>query len=146
MGACLADASPTDADLLYHFGEKLGLAFQLQDDFLDVYGNPAVFGKAIGGDITSNKKTYMLINALNRANEQQRAELLRWIQATDFDRQKKIEAVTRIYNELAIDKLAQERIAQLFEECLLLLDQLPVVNERKEQLRQYAHQLMLRDK
>lgn len=88
----------------------------------------------------------MLINALNRANEQQRAELLRWIQATDFDRQKKIEAVTRIYNELAIDKLAQERIAQLFEECLLLLDQLPVVNERKEQLRQYAHQLMLRDK
>ena len=68
MGAILADASQEDANLLYQFGEKVGLAFQLQDDLLDVYGDEKVFGKAIGGDITSNKKTYMLINAVNRAN------------------------------------------------------------------------------
>ena len=86
MGALLAGASDKDADLLYQFGEKIGLAFQLQDDLLDVYGNPKVFGKTIGGDITSNKKTYMLINAVNRANDAQRAELLKWIEAKQFDR------------------------------------------------------------
>ena len=76
MGAILADASDEDAQLLYKFGEKVGLAFQLQDDLLDVYGDPKVFGKAIGGDITSNKKTYMLINAVNCANDEQRKELM----------------------------------------------------------------------
>ena len=75
VGAIMAGASAEDTDNLYKFGEKLGLAFQLQDDLLDVYGNPAVFGKNIGGDITSNKKTYMLINAFNRATPAQREEL-----------------------------------------------------------------------
>lgn len=74
-GAILADAPDVDADNLYKFGEQVGLAFQLQDDFLDVYGDPAVFGKAIGGDILCNKKTYMLINAYNRAGKAQREEL-----------------------------------------------------------------------
>ena len=85
MGAILADAPVADADNLYRFGEKVGLAFQLQDDYLDVYGDPAVFGKAIGGDILSNKKTYMLINALNRADDRQRAELERWISETPVE-------------------------------------------------------------
>ena len=79
MGAILADAPQEDVDRLYRLGEQVGLAFQLQDDLLDVYGDPKVFGKAIGGDITSNKKTYMLINAVNRANAAQRAELETWI-------------------------------------------------------------------
>ena len=86
IGALLAGASEKDADNLYKFGEKIGLAFQLQDDYLDVYGDPKVFGKAIGGDITSNKKTYMLINAFNRAKEGQRKEISRWIAATSLDR------------------------------------------------------------
>jgi geranylgeranyl diphosphate synthase type II len=81
MGAILAGASDQDADNLYKFGEQIGLAFQLQDDYLDVYGDPKVFGKAVGGDIVSNKKTYMLINAFNRADAEQRAELLHWIEA-----------------------------------------------------------------
>ena len=102
MGALLAGASDKDADLLYQFGEKIGLAFQLQDDLLDVYGDPKVFGKAIGGDITSNKKTYMLINAVNRANDAQRAELLKWIEAKQFDRAEKVAAVTRLYDEIGI--------------------------------------------
>ena len=81
MGAILADAPKDDVERLYRLGEQIGLAFQLQDDLLDVYGDPKLFGKAVGGDIASNKKTYMLINAFNRANTKQRAELSRWINA-----------------------------------------------------------------
>ena len=91
MGAILAGAPDEDADRLYRVGEQMGLAFQLQDDLLDVYGDPKVFGKAIGGDIASNKKTYMLINAFNRANDKQRAELSRWINAKTFNREVKVQ-------------------------------------------------------
>lgn len=104
IGALMAGASADDADNLYKFGEQVGLAFQLQDDFLDVYGDEKVFGKAIGGDITSNKKTYMLINAFIHADENQRKELTRWITAKTFDREEKIKAVTKLYNEIGIDK------------------------------------------
>lgn len=76
IGAVLGDASEEDAQKLYDFGIKMGLAFQLQDDFLDVYGNPKVFGKNIGGDILCNKKTFMLINALTLADGHQRKELI----------------------------------------------------------------------
>lgn len=144
MGALMADAPCGDADNLYRFGECVGLAFQLQDDYLDVYGDPAVFGKEIGGDITSNKKTYMLINALNRANDSQREELTRWISATDFDKQEKIAAVTRLYNEIGIDQLAQEKIAAYFQESHRYLDALAVPEERKEELARYAQQMMKR--
>lgn len=144
MGALMADAPSGDADNLYRFGECVGLAFQLQDDYLDVYGDPAVFGKEIGGDITSNKKTYMLINALNRANHSQREELTRWISATDFDKQEKIAAVTRLYNEIGIDQLAQEKIAAYFQESHRYLDALAVPGERKEELARYARQMMKR--
>ena len=116
IGAILGDASDEDADLLYRFGEQIGLAFQLQDDLLDVYGDEKVFGKAIGGDITSNKKTYMLINAMNRANVGQRAELMRWIEAKTFDRQEKIAAVTRLYDEIGIRQLCEEKIRYYFEQ------------------------------
>jgi geranylgeranyl diphosphate synthase type II len=144
MGAILADASPADADALYQFGEQVGLAFQLQDDFLDVYGDTRVFGKAIGGDITSNKKTYMLINALNRANAKQREELMYWITATDFDREEKVKAVTHLYNEIGIDKLAQERIAYYFSEALKHLDAISLPEERKQEMRHYAADMMHR--
>ena len=130
IGALLADAPADDADNLYRFGEKIGLAFQLQDDYLDVYGDPAVFGKAIGGDIVSNKKTYMLINAFNRADNAQRAELERWIRATDFDRQEKVKAVTGLYDEMGIDRLAQQKIAGYFNESKTYLDRVDVSDER----------------
>ncbi|MBR1468861.1 MAG: polyprenyl synthetase family protein [Prevotella sp.] len=144
MGALLADATERDAEMLYKFGEQFGLAFQLQDDYLDVYGDPAVFGKAIGGDITSNKKTFMLINALNRADEQQRKELLQWISATDFNRQEKIAAVTRLYNIIGVGQLAQDRMARYFDESLKYLDAVSVADERKEPLRRYAAEMMNR--
>lgn len=144
IGALLADAPTDDADNLYRFGEKIGLAFQLQDDYLDVYGDPAVFGKAIGGDIVSNKKTYMLINAFNRADNAQRAELERWIRATDFDRQEKVKAVTGLYDEMGIDRLAQQKIAGYFNESKTYLDRVGVSDERKSELMRYAQRMMKR--
>lgn len=144
IGAILADASEEDADNLYKFGEQIGLAFQLQDDYLDVYGDPAVFGKEIGGDITSNKKTYMLINAFNHASEAQRKELQAWVSATDFDRKEKVAAVTRLYNEMGIDQMAQDKIAYYFEQSGKYLDAVHVSEERKEELRKYAQKMMKR--
>ena len=138
MGAILADAPAADADLLYRFGEQIGLAFQLQDDLLDVYGDEKVFGKAIGGDITVNKKTYLLINALNQATPEQHAELMRWMGAENFDRQEKIAAVTRIYNEIGVRELCEEKIRHHFEQGMALLERVSVTPERKEQLRRYT--------
>ena len=145
MGALLADASKEDADNLYKCGEQMGLAFQLQDDLLDVYGDPAVFGKAIGGDITSNKKTYMLINAFNRANAEQRTELTRWVDATTFDRQEKIAAVTRLYDEIGIRQLCEEKINFYFDEARKYLEKVSVADERKQHLRRYMNEMMKRE-
>lgn len=145
IGAILAGASKEDADNLYRFGEQIGLAFQLQDDYLDVYGNTRVFGKAIGGDITSNKKTYMLINAMLRANDTQRAELEKWISATEFDREEKIAAVTRLYNEIGIDKLAQEKINFYFEQSRKYLAAVSVAEDRKAEITAYAQRMMKRE-
>ena len=144
IGAVLADASEEDAENLYKFGEQIGLAFQLQDDFLDVYGDTKVFGKEIGGDITSNKKTFMLINAFNYANDAQRAELQKWVDAEEFDRKEKVAAVTRLYNEIGIDKMAQEKIAYYFEQSKKYLDAVNVPAERKEELAKYAQKMMKR--
>ena len=146
MGAILADASAEDADNLYKFGEQIGLAFQLQDDFLDVYGDSAVFGKAIGGDITSNKKTFMLINALNHATAEQREELTRWITAEQFDAAEKIAAVTRLYNEIGIDRMAKEKIEYYFAQSTQYLARVNVPEERKQELIAYTHEMMKREK
>ena len=144
IGAILADAPAEDADCLYKFGEQIGLAFQLQDDYLDVYGDSKVFGKKIGGDITSNKKTFMLINAFSHADEAQRQELEKWVNAKSFDREEKIAAVTRLYNEIGIDKMAQDKIAYYFEQSKKYLDAVQVPAERKEELQKYAQRMMKR--
>ena len=143
IGAILADAPAADCDNLYRFGEQIGLAFQLQDDFLDVYGDPKVFGKDIGGDILCNKKTFMLINAYNRANAEQRAELERWL-ATDDQPQEKVAAVTRLYNEIGIDLLATEKIAYYFAESRKHLSAVGVSEDRKAELARYAEKMMKR--
>lgn len=144
IGAILADAPKADADNLYKFGEQIGLAFQLQDDLLDVYGDPAVFGKAIGGDIVSNKKTYMLINAYRLADGRQREELLRWVTSTDFNRDEKVAAITRIYDELDIRRLCETRINSYFDCASKYLDAVGVGEERKVQLRAFAKEMMHR--
>ena len=144
IGAILAGASKDDADNLYKFGEQIGLAFQLQDDLLDVYGDPKVFGKNIGGDITSNKKTYMLINAVNRANASQREELMRWIDATAFDRNEKVAAVTRLYDEIGIRQLCEEKMEACYQLGLQYLAKVSVSDERKAILKAYAAVMMKR--
>ena len=145
-GAILANAPQYDADRLYHVGELLGLAFQLQDDLLDVYGDPKVFGKAIGGDITENKKTYMLINAFNRADSRQLKELKRWVQAKDFDRQEKVAAVTRLYDEIGIRQICEEKINWYFEQARQTLDEVDLPTDNKQILHQYMNALLHRNK
>ena len=145
MGAILADADEKDADNLYRFGEKIGLAFQLQDDFLDVYGDTKVFGKNIGGDIVSNKKTYMLINALALADEKQKDTLLKWMDMVDPDPQEKIAAVTEIYNEIGVNNLAMEKIRFFFNEGLKYLEAVSVDNERKREMLAYTKEMMKRE-
>ena len=143
IGALLADAPAADCDNLYRFGEKIGLAFQLQDDFLDVYGDTKVFGKAIGGDILAGKKTFMLINALAHANDSQRKELEQWLAINDRPKEK-IEAVTRLYNEIGIDRMATEKIAFYFTESHRYLEAVNVDESRKIELRRYAERMMKR--
>jgi len=140
----MADAPAEDVENMYKFGEKLGLAFQLQDDLLDVYGDPAVFGKNIGGDITSNKKTYMLINAFNRANPTQLAELTKWVDAKEFNRNEKVAAVTNLYNEIGIRKLCEQKIEQYYQESLVYLEKVKVSDERKTEIKAYAAEMMKR--
>ena len=144
IGAILAGASKADQENLYKFGEQVGLAFQLQDDLLDVYGDPKVFGKNIGGDITSNKKTYMLINALNRANEAQRKELTGWIEAKTFDRAEKVMAVTRLYDEIGIRQLCEEKMEACYANAKDYLAKVSVSEERKAELKAYAAAMMKR--
>ena len=146
MGAILADATQEDAENLYKFGEQIGLAFQLQDDYLDVYGDAKVFGKKIGGDIVSNKKTYMLITAFNQANTGQRAELENWVNKKDFNTEEKIVAITRLYNEIGIDKLAKEKMNFYYEQGKNFLDAVKLPDERKEPLAEYAAKMMKRQK
>lgn len=142
IGALLGGADMEDANNLYEFGEKMGLAFQLQDDLLDVYGDPKVFQKKLGGDIVENKKTFMLINALQLADEDQKAELTRWISAESFNPEEKIAAVTYIYNNVGIDKLAQKKIEELFALSLHSLDKVKVAEEKKAELRAFANKLL----
>ena len=146
MGAILADAPQEDIERLYQVGEQLGLAFQLQDDLLDVYGDPEVFGKAIGGDITSNKKTYMLINAFNRANAAQRQELEQWVMAKEFNRAEKVAAVTRLYDEIGIRELCEQKINYYFEQARQTLNQVQVDEDRKQALRAYMDDMLHRNK
>ena len=144
VGSIMADAPAEDVENMYKFGEKLGLAFQLQDDLLDVYGDPAVFGKNIGGDITSNKKTYMLINAVNRANPAQREQLMKWIEAKEFDRNEKVKTVTELYNEIGIRELCEQKIEEYYQKSLVYLAKVNLPEERKAELKAYAAEMMKR--
>lgn len=144
IGAYLANSPEEDANQLYEFGQKMGLAFQLQDDYLDVYGDPKVFGKNIGGDILCNKKTYMLITALSQANEKQRVELNKWLTMYEYIPEEKIAAVTRIYNELEIGNQCQRMIDTYYAQGLEILNNLSLPNEKKETLKAFVCSLMNR--
>lgn len=144
MGALLGGAPAADAERLYAFGIYIGLAFQLQDDLLDVYGDPHTFGKHIGGDILCNKKTFLLINALNLSDTTQREELMGWIKRKDFDAQEKIRAVTHIYNVLGLKALTEARIETLYEQANANLRALSVPEAQTAILKNVCDKLMHR--
>ena len=145
IGAQLAGAPRRDTELLYEFGEKMGLAFQLQDDLLDVYGDPKVFGKNIGGDIVSNKKTFMLIKALGMAPNECKVQLREWIAKTEFDRQEKIDAVTDIYNRCDMRAICERKIEDFYAQAMDALDNLDVKGEKKAELTLFALNLLHRN-
>ncbi|HEX3386318.1 MAG TPA: polyprenyl synthetase family protein, partial [Mucilaginibacter sp.] len=122
IGAVIGGAGEQDAALLQTFGEQLGVAFQLQDDILDVYGDPEKFGKQVGGDILSNKKTFLLIKALELANAEQAAELNRWFSNTQFNSKEKIDAVTGLYDQLGIRNQAWKTMHTYADKAFMALD------------------------
>lgn len=142
IGAVLGGATSNDADLLYSFGEKLGLAFQLQDDYLDVYGDFKTFGKRIGGDILCNKKTFMLVNALSHATKAQCDELEMWLSVSEGREDEKVAAVTNIFTEVGVDKMAADRINEYFSEAGRALAKVSLAQERKQVLWDYAMRLL----
>ena len=144
IGALIGGAVPDQANLLYEFGQNLGLAFQLQDDILDVYGNPEKFGKQVGGDILSNKKTFMLIKAKQLATGDTESELDKWLNRSD-DPFAKIETITSIYNLLEVRKLAEIEMEEYVNKALRALDLIAVDRSKKELLRGFAEQLLIRE-
>ncbi|MCC8188472.1 MAG: polyprenyl synthetase family protein [Bacteroides sp.] len=144
IGTLLGGGSRKDADLMYDFGIYTGIGFQLKDDLLDVYGNPEVFGKNIGGDIVCNKKTYLLIKALERSDSFQKESLQHWMNK-ECDPHIKIEAVTKLYNELHVRQVCEERMDELYQEAVSCLEKVEVSSERKEELRSLVKQLMDRE-
>ena len=148
IGALLAEAPSQDVENLYRFGEAIGLAFQLQDDYLDVYGDPMVFGKEVGGDIASNKKTYMLIKAFQKAEGKDREELIKWIATpvSQKNRGQKVAAVTAIYNKLDIGNIAKEKMEDYYKQAILALDKVNVPAEKKAPLYDIAARMMKREK
>lgn len=144
-GAIIGGASEKDAQELYHFGVNIGLAFQIKDDFLDVYGDPKVFGKNIGGDILCNKKTYLLVKALELSKGNDKKELLDWISSKQFNEQEKIKAITYIYNKIGIREIAEEKMSYFFQKALDSLSQIDADASKKEVLLGFADQLMRRE-
>lgn len=142
MGAILGGALERNQNLLYEFGRKLGLAFQVQDDYLDAFGDPGKFGKQVGGDIKSNKKTFLLIHALETAHGAQRAELEECLSGNASD---KVERVLSVFRACGVDGWALELKNRYLQEALQHLDDVAVLSKRKEPLRELALYLIHRD-
>jgi geranylgeranyl diphosphate synthase type II len=145
MGALVGNADQKDARNLYDFGINIGLAFQLRDDLLDVYGDVASFGKNIGGDIVCNKKTFMLIKAFENANVDQKDILNHWLSLSLFDRDEKIKNVTEIYDQLNIKGLCEEKMDFYYNNAMKCLNDVNVDESRKKELMLLAENLMKRE-
>ena len=145
LGGLIAGADADTNRHLYEGGMNIGIGFQLKDDLLDVYGDPAKFGKQVGGDIIANKKTFMLIEALEKATGSVRDELTDWLTRTDFDKAEKVTAVTAIYDKLGIRQIARSRVNTYFERGFANLEQIDVDPARKNVLGDFARQLVERE-
>ncbi len=144
-GALLAKVNIEVANQLYNFGINLGLAFQLQDDLLDSFGDLKTLGKRIGGDILANKKTLLLIKAMESATGTYKTDLLNWINKNNFIEEEKISAIKRIYNQLNMKELIRNKIDCYFQESTKILSKIPVVQNKKQALVELCNQILKRD-
>ena len=144
IGAYIGGAVEKEAQMLYDFGIHIGLAFQLMDDLLDVYGDEKTFGKQVGGDILANKHTFLLINAKKLANFEQKKNLNYWLSADNPNAEEKILAITDIYNQLNVKKICEDAMDFHFKEAIAILQELGVSEDKKQVLRNLAEKLMYR--
>lgn len=144
-GAVIGGAGESDACNLYEFGINMGLAFQLKDDLLDVYGDEASFGKKVGGDILCNKKTYLLIQAKKLAEGDVKSTLTGWLSHPNPDPEKKIQSVTSIYNQLGVKKICEDTMSVYYEKAIAFLEKVSVDSYKKQELRKLAEKLMFRN-
>lgn len=145
IGAILAGATKENAERMYSFGKNLGIAFQLQDDMLDLYAHPDKFGKQIGGDILSNKKTILLLLALTANNSKDVGELKKWTSSTSFDPIKKIEVVREIFERLNIRQQAEHQMEKYFQKAMDEFRQVQAAEVKKSALTDLAERLMVRE-
>jgi len=145
IGSIIGGADDKDSDLLYEFGRNLGLAFQIQDDLLDIYGDVKVFGKIMGGDIISNKKTFMLVKALEIASIEQAKQLHEQFALKEFDPEIKVKKVVDLYDQLNIKNISERLATDYINTGFSLLEKIGVINERKTELVNIANSLIGRD-
>lgn len=146
MGAILAQQSQEINQLVYKIGELIGLGFQIKDDLLDVYGDPNKFGKQVGGDIISNKKTYLLIRALEEAKGQDKEELSHWLKVKSFEPKEKVEAITKIYNRLGIKDETENLMQSYFDQALAQVPSLKLSSQKETELIQFLDSILNREK
>ena len=142
MGAIVAETSKENADLIYDFGLNLGLAFQLQDDYLDAFGNPETFGKQVGGDIIENKKTYLYLKAIEFSDDNQKEQLLHLFSIQPDDNSDKIESVKAIFNESGASDATKKAIQEYTLKAFDTLQNIGIDNEKKDILRSFGENLM----
>ncbi len=145
IGAIIGGASKEDAQHLYAFGKNIGIAFQLQDDILDVFGDAEKFGKQVGGDILSNKKTYLLLKAIELANDSIAAELKEWLNKSEFNPTQKIEAIKTIFQKLNIKEIAEKKMHEYHQIAMTHFAALSIADEKKEALLTFAESLLVRE-
>lgn len=142
MGAILGGASVKNQQHIYEFGKNLGIAFQIQDDYLDAYGDPEKFGKQVGGDIMANKKTFLMIHALAVATADQKSELTNLMQSNDTD---KVERVLKIFNACKVGEWAEALKEKYYKLAINQLEEIAVLSSRKTSLQELAQYLLQRD-
>jgi geranylgeranyl diphosphate synthase, type II len=142
MGAILGGALERNQNLIYEFGRKLGLAFQVQDDYLDAFGDPQKFGKQVGGDIKANKKTFLLIHALETASQNQKQQLEQLLKTNS---ENKVDEVLSVFRECRVDEWARELKEKYMQEAFDHLEDIAVLSKRKEPLKQLALYLIQRE-
>jgi len=145
MGAIIAEASEHDQMAIYEFGKNLGIAFQLQDDYLDAFGDPKTFGKQVGGDIIENKKTFLYLKAVAFSSEEDKQKLKHLFSLTTSDKMVKIEAVKNIFETSGSAEATKQEIAHYTKKAFFVLESLNISDENKRELKEFGEQLMNRN-